>query len=116
MTLKFDLALNHDTSGQNQGFNNVYLHFELELRRRNSAGGSKIDCYREKLFVACLSSNFEDFMKYLRKVAEVFVLREAVNGKKLKLRITENYETNQSKYIKKDEVCEYSKDSDKKSK
>lgn len=75
MTLKFDLVLNYDTSGENHGFNNNYLHFEMELRRRSSAGGNKLDCYREKLLVACLSSNFDDFMKYLRKVAEALVLR-----------------------------------------
>ena len=45
------------------------MHFELELRRRSSTATTKrVDSYREKLLIACLSFNFEEFLRYLRKV------------------------------------------------
>ncbi len=109
MTLKFELVLNYGTAGKNEGFNNTYLHFEMELKRRTNAGGSKLECYKEKLFVACLSSNLDDFMKYLRKLTEALFIRQAINGKKLKLCFGENNDINQLKSLKRDELYEHSK-------
>ena len=71
MVLRFKVVLKDEveTDVLRSSSSSECMHFELELRRRSSTATTKrVDSYREKLLIACLSFNFEEFLRYLRKV------------------------------------------------